>query len=102
LERALSDDGIRQAVLLGVKALASYAEEGTIITDDNQLLSFSQIRSGLQGTRGRWMNMQNNIIIRKHAAKFGDGPRQTIDIQENPKFGDGPRQTIDIQEKHPK
>jgi hypothetical protein len=40
LPRSLSEEQVRQSVLLQGDALAAYAADGEIITDDNQLLAY--------------------------------------------------------------
>lgn len=51
--RNLSADQIRSSLLLDRHALARYAGGVPLVTDDNQLLQFSDLRNGLGGQRGR-------------------------------------------------
>jgi len=49
--RPLKNTEIQHYVALNPEELARYAALGTIISDNNQLLSFSRIRNGLRGAR---------------------------------------------------
>jgi hypothetical protein len=58
-DRDLSDEEIRSSILLDPEALARYASTGSLITDDNQMLQFSQLRGGLRGERARRLTQEN-------------------------------------------
>jgi len=62
-DRNLSDEEIRRSILLNPEALARYASTGSLITDDNQLLQFSQVRGGLRGQRARRLTRENLAIL---------------------------------------
>jgi hypothetical protein len=62
-KRSLTDEEIRRSVLLNVADLARYASTGELVTDDNQMLQFSQLRAGLRGQRYRQLGRQNQIIL---------------------------------------
>ena len=68
IRRPLTGSEIRRAVRLAERDFADYAAVGRVITDDNQLLSFGQIRNG---TRGQWAA---KVAPANHAllAKFSD------------------------------
>ena len=68
-DRSLSDDEIRRSILLDPEALARYASSGSLITDDNQLLQFSQLRGGLRGQRARLLKRQNLAILSEVAGR---------------------------------
>jgi hypothetical protein len=56
---------IQRGVYLDPEALSRYAEDGTIITDDNQLLAFSQLRAGLEGSRTYELTVANRAILKQ-------------------------------------
>jgi spermidine synthase len=62
-KRDLSDEQIRRGVLLDPEALARYASPGTLITDDNQLLQFGQMRPGLRSGRALRLTRENLAIL---------------------------------------
>jgi len=64
--RSLGDTEIQRNIALSSKDLALYAELGTIISDDNQLLSFSRTRSGLGRTRSNELVKANQSIVRRY------------------------------------
>jgi spermidine synthase len=68
-KRDLSDEQIRRGVLLDPEALARYASPGTLITDDNQLLQFGQMRPGLRSGRGRRLKRENLAILSDAAGR---------------------------------
>lgn len=68
-DRALSDSQIRRSILLRREQLARYAELGRIITDDNQLLQYSQLRAGLQGSRNDRLARENTQILSRLAGR---------------------------------
>lgn len=61
--RPLLDDEIRRGLYLDRSELSQYARSGTVITDDNQLLAFSQLRAGLQRTRADRLATANDAIL---------------------------------------
>jgi predicted membrane-bound spermidine synthase len=63
MPRPLSDNEIRSGVYLERDELARYAQSGTVITDDNQLLAFSQLRAGLQGLRSKRLAPIHRAIL---------------------------------------
>jgi hypothetical protein len=69
--RKLDDEAIRRSLLLDGASLAEYARAGTLVTDDNQMLQFSQLRAGLRGKRTLRLQRINNRIL----AEFARDPR---------------------------
>jgi hypothetical protein len=69
IERNLSDEQVRRGVLLAPEPLARYASRGTLITDDNQLLQFGQMRPGLRGERARRLMRENLAILSNVAGR---------------------------------
>lgn len=67
--RRLSDDQIRRSVFLEREGLLEYAASGDVITDDNQILQFGQIRPGLLGVRGQELLRLNGDILSKIAGR---------------------------------
>jgi hypothetical protein len=63
--RPMGDAEILRGVYLDPEALSRYAEDGTIITDDNQLLAFSQLRAGLEGSRTYELTVANRAILKQ-------------------------------------
>jgi len=74
-KRSLSDEKIRGSLLLNGSALARYAGLGSLITDDNQLLQFSDLRAGLRGERSKRLSRQNREIL----AQFAGLPAHSIE-----------------------
>jgi len=66
-KRSLEDQEIRRGLLLGPEDLERYAAGGTVISDDNQLLSFGGVRAGLRGTRARTVGRANAEVINRFA-----------------------------------
>jgi hypothetical protein len=62
-KRSLTDEQIRSSALLNASQLARYASAGELVTDDNQMLQFSQLRNGLRGLRYRELTKQNQLIL---------------------------------------
>ena len=62
VRRNLDDDDVRRALFLDAAALSRFAAGGAIVTDDNQLLQFSQLRAGLG--RGRAVRLQRENLAR--------------------------------------
>jgi spermidine synthase len=67
--RDLPDDAIRSALWLRRDALARFASAGTLVTDDNQLLQFSQLRAGMRGRRSRQMDRANQTLLELEAGR---------------------------------
>ncbi|MEM7410370.1 MAG: fused MFS/spermidine synthase [Myxococcota bacterium] len=55
----LSAEEIRRSLWLDGKALRRFAEGHPLITDDNQLLQYSALRAGMDGTRSRRVLREN-------------------------------------------
>jgi len=62
-ERRLSDEEIRKGTWLDRAQLEEYAAQGSIITDDNQMLQFGKMRPGLGGLRAKQLGLMNRAII---------------------------------------
>jgi spermidine synthase len=67
--RRLRKDQILKAVWLDQPALEEYAERGQIITDDNQMLQFGEMRSSHSRVRSEEASVQNQAIIEKVAGR---------------------------------
>ena len=67
--RNLGADQIRSSLLLDRHALARYAGGVPLVTDDNQLLQFSDLRNGLGGQRGRRLIHLNRSILSNLAGR---------------------------------
>jgi predicted membrane-bound spermidine synthase len=61
--RPLRDTQIPRQMALNPEELARYAALGSIISDNNQLLSFSRIRNGLQGARAGPLKKANWKLV---------------------------------------
>jgi len=68
-DRRLGDDAVREGMLLDRESLARYAATGALVTDDNQMLQFSQTRAGLRGKRVTYLNRVNNQILARFAGR---------------------------------
>lgn len=68
-KRNLSDEVIRRSVLLDAEGLARYASGGTLVTDDNQLLQYSQFHGGLGGVRSIRLTRRNLAILSRVAGR---------------------------------
>lgn len=78
IHRPLTQSEVRRAVRLYEDNFVAYANTGRIITDDNLLLSFSQIRNG---TRGKWaakVAPANHFLLEK----FSDRPAFLMSPEE--------------------
>jgi spermidine synthase len=69
IERNLSNEDIRRGVWLDPGSLARYASRGTLITDDNQLLQFGQMRPGLRRKRAFRLSQENLEILSSVAGR---------------------------------
>jgi hypothetical protein len=67
--RNLGDDQIRSGLLLDRDALARYASGVPLVTDDNQLLQFSDLRAGLRGSRSARLSRVNSSILSSLAGR---------------------------------
>jgi len=65
--RKLDDEEIQRSLLLDRESLGRYAKTGTLVTDDNQMLQFSQLRAGLRGKRTLTLNRLNSRILSEFA-----------------------------------
>jgi len=65
----LTDDQIRRSMLLSGSALRSYASHGRIVTDDNQLLQYSQFRGRLTHQDTKLAQRLNEAIIEQIAGR---------------------------------
>jgi spermidine synthase len=61
--RSLTDEEIRRSALLDAAQLARYASAGELVTDDNQMLQFSQLRAGLRARQYRELTRQNQLVL---------------------------------------
>jgi spermidine synthase len=68
VRRSLTDEQILRGALLDPEALARHASPGTLITDDNQLLQFGQMRPS-DGERGRRLTRENLAILSDAAGR---------------------------------
>jgi spermidine synthase len=62
-KRSLTDEEIRRSALLNAAELARYASAGELVTDDNQMLQFSQLRAGIRARQYRALTKQNQLIL---------------------------------------
>lgn len=69
ISRPLSPQQIRRAVWLRQRALERYAQSGRIITDDNQLLQYGQLRPAASAERAYRLNDENITILRNFAGR---------------------------------
>jgi spermidine synthase len=69
MHRSLSDAEVRRALYLDRDALARFSESGSIVTDDNQLLQYSQLRSGLGGARSQQAGQANLLALERAAGR---------------------------------
>jgi spermidine synthase len=78
VERPLDERDVRRAVRLSGETMSNYASLGRIITDDNQLLSHSQLRNGYQGTWANRVGRENARLLEKIAGEpaFKVDPRE--------------------------
>jgi hypothetical protein len=67
--RNLDGDQIRNSLLLDRDALARYASGVPLVTDDNQLLQFSDLRAGLRGKRRARLTHLNHSILSQLAGR---------------------------------
>jgi spermidine synthase len=67
--RNLSGEQIRNSLLLDRDALARYASGVPLVTDDNQLLQFSDLRAGLRGERSARLSRANRTILSQLAGR---------------------------------
>lgn len=65
----LGADQIRGGILLDVDGLWRYSADASLVTDDNQLLQFSQLRSGLRGERAARLVRANLDILTRIARR---------------------------------
>jgi spermidine synthase len=65
----LTDDQIRRSIILDQAPLRDYASRGTIITDDNQYLQFSQFRGRLTHDDTRIFQSLNQTILTRIAGR---------------------------------
>jgi hypothetical protein len=72
--RPLSDDAIRAALDLGPRGLARFARMGEIITDDNQLLSYSLMSLEIARNGIERLTRTNIERVARAAAASGNDP----------------------------
>ncbi len=70
IARPLEHHEVRRAVRLAQQPFAQYAALGRVITDDNQLLSFGQIRNGTRGRYAARVAPANHALL----ARFSTQP----------------------------
>jgi hypothetical protein len=68
-ERPLLPTQIRRSAWLSQEALARYAQSGSIITDDNQLLQYGQLRPAATNRRALLRNSENMQILARFAGR---------------------------------
>jgi spermidine synthase len=59
---AISDEQVRDAVVLDAAGMAAYAATGRVITDDNRLLEYSDVRAGDPGRIARNREANRRIL----------------------------------------
>jgi hypothetical protein len=69
IERPLDERELRRAARLGGKDFDAYADLGRIITDDNQLLAFGQIRNGTRGRFSARVAPANHALLARLSPK---------------------------------
>ena len=68
-DRELSADELARSTLLGSEAFGRYADGATLVTDDNQLLQFGQLRPGLRGRLAARYSRENLEILSEVAGR---------------------------------
>jgi len=69
ITRPLNRSEVHKAVRLSGKTFADYAKLGRLITDDNQLLSFGQIRNGSRGRYAARVGPANHALLGRISTK---------------------------------
>jgi spermidine synthase len=67
--RPLSATQIQRSVWLRQNALERYAQSGAIISDDNQLLQYGQLRPASSSARAFALNQENMMILENFAGR---------------------------------
>ena len=69
IARPLSATQIQRSVWLRQNALERYAQSGAIISDDNQLLQYGQLRPASSSARAFALNQENMMILENFAGR---------------------------------
>lgn len=67
--RPLTPEAVRQSVWLDTPRLALYARGGTVVTDDNQLLQWGQLKPAPTSRRATELNLENATILARFAGR---------------------------------